>query len=80
MASAKELKNRIRAVQETKKITNAMYLISSTKLRRARADLTQTQPYFEALRAAGVRLPARPSAPRLSKRCGATNITATSEP
>ncbi len=51
MASAKELKNRIRAVQETKKITNAMYLISSTKLRRARADLTQTQPYFEALRA-----------------------------
>ncbi|MBE6908113.1 MAG: ATP synthase F1 subunit gamma [Ruminococcaceae bacterium] len=50
MASAKELKDRIKAVQETKKITNAMYLISSTKLRRAKVDLAQTRPYFDALR------------------------------
>ena len=50
MASAKELKDRIKAVQETKKITNAMYLISSTKLRRARVDLAHTRPYFDALR------------------------------
>ncbi|MBE7008990.1 MAG: F0F1 ATP synthase subunit gamma, partial [Ruminococcaceae bacterium] len=39
MANAKELKDRIKAVKETKKITNAMYLISSTKLRRAKLDL-----------------------------------------
>jgi len=38
------------SVAETKKITNAMYLIASTKLRRARADLDNTRPYFEALR------------------------------
>ncbi len=50
MASAKELKDRIKAVQETKKITSAMYLISSTKLRRAKIDLAQTRPYFDALR------------------------------
>ena len=50
MASAKELKDRIKAVQETKKITNAMYLISSTKLRRAKVDLAQTRPYFDSLR------------------------------
>jgi len=50
MASAKELKDRIKAVQETKKITNAMYLISSTKLRRAKADLAGTRPYFDSLR------------------------------
>lgn len=50
MASAKELKDRIKAVQETKKITNAMYLISSTKLRRAKVDLAHTRPYFDALR------------------------------
>ena len=50
MASAKELKDRIKAVQETKKITGAMYLISSTKLRRAKADLAQTRPYFDSLR------------------------------
>ena len=50
MASSKELKDRIKAVQETKKITSAMYLISSTKLRRAKADLAQTRPYFDAIR------------------------------
>lgn len=50
MASTKELKDRIKAVQETRKITNAMYLISSTKLRRAKIDLANTRPYFDALR------------------------------
>ena len=50
MANTKELKDRIKAVQETKKITNARYLISSTKLRRARIDLANTRPYFDALR------------------------------
>ncbi len=50
MASTRELKDRIKSVQDTKKITNAMYLISSTKMRRAKADLDATRPYFEALR------------------------------
>lgn len=50
MPSAKELKDRIKAVKETRKITGAMYLISSTKLRRAKAELAQTRPYFDALR------------------------------
>ena len=52
MASAKELRDRIKAVQETKKITGAMHLISSTKMRRARADLARTRTYFDALRGA----------------------------
>ncbi len=51
MSGAKELKDRIKAVQETKKITSAMYLISSTKLRRAKAEFTQAKPYFDTLRA-----------------------------
>ena len=51
MASTKEIKDRIESVRQTQKITNAMYLISSTKLRRAREDLAHTRPYFEALRA-----------------------------
>ncbi len=50
MAGTKEIKTRIQSVQETKKITNAMYLIASTKLRRARLELDNTRPYFEALR------------------------------
>ena len=39
MPSVKEIKNRIASVQNTKKITNAMYLISSTKMRKAKASL-----------------------------------------
>ena len=50
MAGTKELKTHIESVGETRKITNAMYLIASTKLRRARQELDQTRPYFEALR------------------------------
>ncbi|MFR7894475.1 MAG: FoF1 ATP synthase subunit gamma [Dysosmobacter sp.] len=51
MANTREIKNRIESVQQTRKITNAMYLIASTKLRKARNDLANTRPYFDALRA-----------------------------
>lgn len=50
MAGTKEIKDHIESVQETRKITNAMYLIASTKLQRARQELDNTRPYFEALR------------------------------
>ncbi len=50
MAGTKEIRTHIESVQETKKITNAMYLIASTKLRKARQELDNTRPYFEALR------------------------------
>ena len=50
MANTREIKNRIESVQQTRKITNAMYLIASTKLRKARNDLANTRPYFDALR------------------------------
>lgn len=49
MSSSKELKDRINAVKETRKITGAMYLISSTKLRRAKVELAAAKPYFELL-------------------------------
>lgn len=49
MASTKEIKAHIGSIGETRKITNAMYLIASTKLQRARAELLNTRPYFEAL-------------------------------
>lgn len=49
MANTKEIKDRISSVQDTKKITNAMYLIASTKMRRAKAELEGTRPYFSAL-------------------------------
>ena len=49
MANIKEIKNRINSVKDTRKITNAMYLIASTKLRKAKSDLDHTRPYFNAL-------------------------------
>ena len=56
MSSTKEIKARMGAVRETKQITNAMYLIASTKLRHAREDLDKTRPYFDALRSEIVRV------------------------
>ena len=49
MLSAKEIRNRIKSVHDTRKITNAMYMISSIKMRRAKRDLDRTRPYFHAL-------------------------------
>ena len=46
MESIKEIRTHIESVQQTLKITNAMYLISSSKLRKARQQLTNIQPYF----------------------------------
>ena len=50
MSGTKEIKSHIQSVQETQKITSAMYLIASTKLRKARQELENTRPYFNALR------------------------------
>lgn len=47
MASARDIQSRIKSVQDTMKITNAMYLISSTKVKRARRALTEALPHFE---------------------------------
>ena len=46
MANLREIKNRIESVTNTRKITNAMYLIASTKLQKAQAELEKTKPYF----------------------------------
>lgn len=49
MATTKEIKNRMKSIKDTQKITNAMYLIASTKLRKAKEELDRTRPYFSAL-------------------------------
>jgi len=50
MADTEAIQNRINSIRDTRKITNAMYLISSTKLRKARKSLDETRPFFDALR------------------------------
>lgn len=49
MESAKEIQTRMKSIQDTMKITNAMYMISSAKLRKARSNLENTEPYFTML-------------------------------
>lgn len=49
MANMREIKTRINSVNEIMKITNAMYLISSSKLKKARKQLEATEPYFMGL-------------------------------
>ena len=49
MASTSEIRRRIGSVRQTQKITHAMYLISQAKLRKAKQELTNTRPYFQAL-------------------------------
>ena len=49
MAGIKEIKDHMSSVRDTQKITNAMYLIASTKMKKAKAELDKTRPYFNAL-------------------------------
>lgn len=49
MASIKEIRTHIRSVEQTLKITNAMYLISSAKVKKARKQLSEVEPYFDRL-------------------------------
>lgn len=49
MASLSEIQERISSIRDTMKITNAMYMISTNKLRRAKQQLENTVPYFTKL-------------------------------
>ena len=49
MASTSEIRRRIGSVRQTQKITHAMSLISQAKLRKAKQELDNTRPYFQAL-------------------------------
>lgn len=56
MAGVREIQSRIKSIQDTMKITNAMYMISSNKLRKAKTALENTAPYFYALQSAIARI------------------------
>ncbi len=47
MPGVKEIKNRIKSVADTQKITNAMYLVASAKLTSAKADFASFSPYSD---------------------------------
>jgi F-type H+-transporting ATPase subunit gamma len=51
MASGKELRTKIKSVENTKKITKAMEMISVSKMRKAQERMRTARPYAEKIRA-----------------------------
>ena len=45
MANTKEIQKRMKSIKDTMKITNAMYMISSTKLQKAKKKLADDHRY-----------------------------------
>ena len=46
MASAREIQSRMQSIKDTMKITSAMYMISSSKMQKAKKRLADTEPFF----------------------------------
>ena len=46
MAQMREIKRRIRGIQSIRQITNAMELVATAKLQKARTSLKQSRPYY----------------------------------
>ncbi len=51
MANTREIRRRIRSVENTAKITNAIQLVAASKMRRAQDRALQARPYAEKMRA-----------------------------
>lgn len=62
MASGKEIRNKIKSVQNTKKITKAMEMVAASKMRKAQERMRAARPYAEKVR-------------RLAANLSAANIT-----
>ena len=60
MPSVRDIQRRIRSVQNTGKVTNAMSLIAASKMRRAQTAVTQGRPYAEKILSVIADLAAQP--------------------
>lgn len=56
MANTKEIQTRMHSIQDTMKITNAMYMISSSKLKRAKRALEESTDHFYAIQSSIARI------------------------
>ena len=61
MPSVRDIQRRIRSVQNTGKVTNAMSLIAASKMRRAQMAVTQGRPFAEKIQEVIAHLAAQPS-------------------
>lgn len=60
MPSVRDIRRRIRSVENTGKVTNAMSLVAASKMRRAQMAVTQGRPYSEKMRQVIANLVAQP--------------------
>jgi F-type H+-transporting ATPase subunit gamma len=69
MPSLKDLRNRIRSVRSTQKITSAMKMVAASRLRRAQEQAEAARPYAErmerVLASLAVRMSGTPGGPKL---------------
>lgn len=49
MSNLKELKNRIKSIKATQKLTKAMQMVAASKLKKAREEAENSSPYIQAL-------------------------------
>ena len=61
MPSVRDIRRRIRSVQNTAKVTNAMSLIAASKMRRAQQAVTQGRPFAEKIQEVITHLAAQPN-------------------
>ena len=50
MAGGKEIRTKIKSIQNTQKITKAMEMVAASKMRRAQERMRQARPYAEKMR------------------------------
>ena len=50
MAGTKEIRNKIKSVQNTRKITKAMEMVAASKMRRAQERMRASRPFYEKIR------------------------------
>ena len=61
MPSVRDIRRRIRSVENTGKVTNAMSLIAASKMRRAQLAVTDGRPYAEKIHEVIATLAAQPT-------------------
>lgn len=49
MAGSKEIRTKIKSVENTRKITKAMEMVAASKMRKAQERMRQARPYAEKL-------------------------------
>ncbi len=51
MAAGKEIRGKIKSVENTKKITKAMEMVAASKMRKAQERMRSARPYSDKIRA-----------------------------